>query len=144
MTSLVNDAEKLRKEAEEKLAEVNRLERLQQAFPDLKKRTGRWNKVAFYSKTVNEKVDEFDSRHNCGCCSDSPLEIWPYMNTPDGKVFSDPPCFTVGERDGYGDRPYDNWSNALREARISGNVIERISMLFNARDEEEEDENIDT
>ena len=89
----------LRKDSEANLAEAARLERLLAAYPDLKKHTGRWEKVAYFSKEANSKVTNYDCRHNCGCCNDSPLEIWPYVETSDGKVYSDPASFMVGERD---------------------------------------------
>jgi hypothetical protein len=128
----MDDSEKLRKEAADKLAEADRLDKLQADYPDLKKYTGRWNKVSYFSKTVNSQVTDFDQRHNCGCCNDSPLEIWPYLSTPHGKVYSDPPMFVVGERDPYeyGDTPYEGWDTKLSDANIPQAIIERVRRLF--------------
>lgn len=132
----------LRKEAAEKMVEADRLAGLLVAFPDIRKYTGRWNKVAYYSKTANTQVNDFDSRHNCGCCVDSPLEIWPYVETPHGRVYADPPMFSVGERDPntYGDRPNTGWDTQLRNASIPEAIIERVSHLFQDEDAENEDE----
>lgn len=125
------EIEKLRKEAEEKVSQADKLERLHQAYPGLKRQVGRWNKVAYCSKSVNEKVTNYDCRHNCGCCPDSPLEIWPYVETPDGKVYSDPPCFTVGERHWMGgDRPSEGWREKLQAASIPEEIIKRIGYHF--------------
>jgi hypothetical protein len=103
-----------------------------QAFPNLRRREGRWKKIAYYTKDVNTRVTRFDSRHNCGCCDDSPLEIWPYLETPYGKVYSDPPEFRVGERDSCygGDIPHKGWDARMRDAGIPEEVIGPVSMIF--------------
>jgi len=129
--SLLDDIQKLRQESGSKLAEADRLVRLIEAFPDLKKHVGRWNKVAYYSKSVNSKVTRFDLRHNCGCCSDSPLEVWPYQETEHGNIYSDPPCFQVGERSYLGgDTPYSAWEDKLKTAGIPESIIGAIEMHF--------------
>ncbi len=116
-------------------SELERLKKLEELYPDLKRYEGRWKKVAHYSNAVNGIVTNFDARHNCGCCSDSPLEIWPYLETPFGKVYSNPPKFTVGERyyDG-GDRPYANWEKPLKEAGIPENIITRVKLHFTSEE----------
>lgn len=131
MSGIQAELDKLSKEAEEKKAEADKLVRLSATFPDLQKHVGRWNKVAYYSASVNSKVERFDLRHNCGCCQDSPLEVWPYLETSDGKVYSDPPCFQVGEK--YylgGDRPYPKWREKLEAAGLPEVIIGAISMHF--------------
>lgn len=129
--SIHQDIAKLREERDRKAAEANQLEALLAEFPDLQKRVGRWNKVAYYSKTANSKVNNYDLRHNCGCCNDSPLELWPYLETPHGKVYSDPPCFQVGERHWIaGDRPYDGWKTKLRDAGIPEPIIKAVVEHF--------------
>lgn len=131
MSSIQSELDKLNKEAAEKAAEVERLARLSAVFPDLQKHVGRWDKVAYYSASVNSKVERFDLRYNCGCCSDSPLEVWPYLETPDGKVYSDPPCFQVGEKHYLGgDRPYPKWREKLEAAGIPEAVTGAISVHF--------------
>lgn len=142
MTSAAESAEALRKEAERAMAEADRLTRLQAEFPDLRRHEGRWKKVVYCSKSVNQSVDDFESRHNCGCCNDSPLEVWPYKSTPEGRVYTDPPCFFVGERDvwGYGDRAHPDWGKGLRTAGIPEPLIERIGRLMKHGDEPEDTE----
>lgn len=139
--SLADEITKAEKEAASQLAEAERLKKLAEAFPDVRKHVGRWNKVAYCSKSVNPKVERFDMRHNCGCCNDSPLEVWPYLETPHGKVHSDPPMFFVGERDpwSYGDRPSPGWKGKMQEAGIPEVIIGAVSMHFKrCRDEARE------
>ena len=57
--------------------------------------------------------------------------MWPYLETPDGKVYSNPPCFQVGEK--YflgGDRPYPKWKEKLEEVGIPELIIGAISVHF--------------
>jgi hypothetical protein len=136
MTTIGEEVSKVRAEALKQQAEAERLVKLAEAFPDLKKHTGRWGKIAYYSASVNEKVIDYDQRHNCGCCNDSPLEIWPFLETELGRVYSDPPSFQVGERFDYGDRPYPKWEDSLRKAKIPESILERVQAHFDrCRDE---------
>jgi hypothetical protein len=126
------DIERLRKEAAEKIAEADQLEHLLAQYPNIRKHTGRWNKVAYYTKDVNTLVNRFDMRHNCGCCNDSPLEVWPYLETPLGKVYSDPSMFRVGEKEPFyhGDRPLKGWDKQMRDAGIPEPIVGAIGMHF--------------
>lgn len=130
----------LRKEGQQKLEEAHRLERLLQNFPDLRCYEGRWKKEVVCSKSVNAKVTKYDSRHNCGCCDDSPLEIWPYMEHEGGRIYSDPPCFRVGQRSYNGDTPYPDWEEKLKKADIPESIIESVSAHFERYEEEIEDD----
>ncbi len=122
----------LRKEATEKLAAADKLEALLKLYPNIRKRTGRWNKVAFYSKDVNATATRFDIRYNCGCCNDSPLEVWPYAETLQGNVYTDPPDFRVGRKEPCygGDLPEKGWMKAMQDAGIPEPIIGAVSMRF--------------
>ena len=126
------DIETLRKEASEKLAEASRLEAMLQAYPNLRKHTGRWKKVAYYTKDVNALVTEYDQRFNCGCCNDSPLEIWPYVQGPHGKVYSEPACFVAGEKEPFygGAVAHKGWDTKMEAAGIPRPIIDRVRSVF--------------
>lgn len=131
MSGPLTDVERLRKEALANSAEATRIERLAEKYPNLRRFEGRWKKVVYCSKDVNTKVTGFDMRHNCGCCSDSPLEVWPYLETPYGPVYSDPPQFFVGERGFYGgDIPDAGWEAKLRNDGIAEPIIESVAAHF--------------
>lgn len=120
----------IRKEQDKRL-EAERLERIATAYPDLRKYVGRWGKVAYCSKSVNSKVNRFDLRHSCGCCTDSLLELWPYLETPDGNVYSDPPVFWIGEQHWIaGDLPKKGWRRELRAAGIPEVIIQAAEDHF--------------
>lgn len=140
MSSVQEEVTKLSKEAEGLLREQIRLKKLIELYPDLQKYTGRWNKVAYYSKTVNGLVNEMDRRFNCGCCLDSPLEIWPYIESEHGRVYSDPPSFTVGERTDYGAISNSRWESQMRKAGISEVILTGVQGYFDSCQEVEEDE----
>lgn len=124
----------LLKEAEEALVqnqlEVQNLTRLTQMFPDLGTFTGRWGRKVKTSAAVNPQATKFTHRFNCGCCPDSPLEIWPYLDTPYGEVYSSPPRFYVGEKSDYGARPSKGWANEMRAAGIPETLIKEVQGLF--------------
>lgn len=136
---MTQEPQKLREEAEKALKEAERIESLESLFPDLKKETGRWGKVVYSSPSVNTEVTDFESRHNCGCCRDSPLEIWPYIDLPGGnRVHSSPAQFFVGERNPYGSGNIANpgWEEPLRAAGIPEEIIKRISYLLTVENED--------
>jgi len=138
MGTIAEEIQQARGEARAKDQEAERLAKLAELYPDLRKHVGRWNKVAYCSASVNSQVTKFDMRHNCGCCNDSPLEIWPYVETPHGKIHSDPPMFFVGERKwGGGDRPYADWDGKLRAAGIPEEVIHRVGLHLSDDEDEE-------
>lgn len=133
--------ETLREEGNQRDIEADRLTCLLAEFPDVRKHVGRWNKVAYYSKAANTRATGFDQRYNCGCCPDSPLEIWPYVETAHGRLYTDPPMFTVGERAGMGARPNPGWERRIRDALIPETIIEGVTTLFiEYLDEEEKGE----
>jgi len=131
LSSIPGVIETLEKELNDKQEELKNLRALYTKYPDLKRNVNRWKRVRFYSASVNNKVDKYDCSHNCGCCSDSPLEVWPYLETEFGNVYSDPFCFQVGEKHGIsGDVAYPGWKKNLREAKIPENIIESVSNSF--------------
>lgn len=113
-------------------AEAYRLGDLAHLFPDLKKRVGRWKKVVFTSPAANARATGFDIRHNCGCCADSPLEVWPYAETSLGRVYTEPPEFRVGEREpSFGaDKPYEGWDKKMRDAGIPEAIVSAVAEHF--------------
>ncbi len=120
-------------------AEAERLKKMYEAYPDLKKYEGRWGKIAYHAQSVNVKVTDYDRRFNCGCCPDSPLEIWPYLETPMGKVYSSPPSFMVGDRYDHGCEviPYGAWDSDMKKAGIPDALIERVRQIFKVEENED-------
>lgn len=134
----MEDITNLKEQAEKALAEAENLEKLKELYPDLHKVTGRWNKIVWCTPTVNSIVANYDKRHNCGCCPDSPLEIWPYLETPYGKVYSDPACFKPGEKSwSGGDRPNRNWHQSFLDANINPEIIKMVKEHFRAEIEDD-------
>jgi len=135
----------LLREAKKSQKEADLLRGLLAEFPDLEIRTGRWNKVAYVSASVNSKVTDYDVRYNCGCCNDSPREVWPFVETPLGKVYSNPPYFFVGKRDEYiGGCVADiGWDEQLRKAGIPDALIDRIGRGMRSPDEPAPEEESD-
>jgi hypothetical protein len=130
--SILNEIEHLRKEAETQRAEADRLEALLAQYPDLRKHQDRGKKVYYCSAFVNTVCTDYLAKHTCGCCQDSPLDVWPYLETHLGRVYADPPYYQVGEREPFcgGDVPYKDWEEGLRKAGIPEPILTRVGHLF--------------
>jgi hypothetical protein len=96
-------------------------------YDNVKVDINRWNTKRIYTKEVNEKVNEVEIRHNCGCCSDSPIEIWPYY-LEDGSIniYCDPIPLIVGN----GNEPNENWQQQFIDNKIPQTIINRVSKWF--------------
>jgi hypothetical protein len=129
--------EELRKQAADDIAEVERLERLRKAFPDLVEDVCRWKIRRYCAASANPLATQVEISATCGCCSDYGVVARPYVLTPDGNVYSDPYKFHVGDAhpDG-GDRPTAGWKNTLRNANISDAIIKAIAEHFRKDAEE--------
>jgi hypothetical protein len=137
--SVQEDIKDLITASADSVSKAERLSRLVSRYPDLKKYVGRWKKIAYYSRSVNGLVDQVDVRHNCGCCSDSPLEAWPYVETEDGRVYSDPPMFNVGHRTyDYDDEEKPGWDDSMRSHGIRELILDKIRPLFRKNDDGDE------
>ncbi len=142
----MKEIEQIQSQIKELESKADKLKKLTELYPDLQKHQNRWKTVRYYSKSVNDKVDKVEIRHNCGCCSDSPVEVWPYLETEFGPVYSDPPSFNPGERDSYSycDRSYPGWEDRLIAANISKTVIQRVQTHFEYEDSKHDDFHEDT
>lgn len=133
LRSIPGVIETLEKELAEKQKDLNNIKTWYSQYPDLKRNVNRWNRIRFCSASVNSEVTDFDMSHNCGCCSDSPLEVWPYLETDQGRLYSDPACYQVGEKHWIsGDSPYEGWKKKLRDNKIPEDIIKKISAHFKA------------
>ena len=134
--------ERLTREADQKMVEAAKLADLLVRFPDLRRHVDRWEKVAYCSASVNGRVTDVEFRYNCGCCSDSPLEAWPFVVIDGQRVYSDPPVFRVADRDSGGDVPYEGWHTQLAAAGLPEAVIamvrSRLGIVEDDQDKKEE------
>ncbi|GEM_PF-6632649 len=114
-------------------------------YPDLDRNVFRWDKVCYATAAVNNRVTDYDQRHNCGCCADSPIEVFPYFEEDGLKLYSSPACFHVGQANyGNGEIPAEGWDAKMREAGIPESIIAQIQKFFDNHkpkdwDEVEED-----
>ena len=108
------------------------------SYENLKINTNRWKTKRLYTKQVNEIVNGVEIRHNCGCCSDSDIEVWPYYlgdGINDINIYSDPIPFIVGE----GDTPDENWQQQFIDAKIPQNIIDMVEQWFKDNKDDEDD-----
>jgi hypothetical protein len=135
---VVYQIQQLKNEAEGLQTKILLLEKIAQLYPDLKMNMNRWNRVRWYSKTVNSYVDKCEIGHSCGCCPDSSVEVWPYVEIDGFKVYSDPCKISVGEDSSFGDRPDKNWQAQFSKYGISQVIIDKVKEHFKTEKEEAE------
>jgi len=100
-------------------------------FPDIWMHSSRWHTQRMCSVKVNPIATHVDIRHNCGCCSDSPIELWPYLEFRGHKIYSDPCGLCVGEANyGDGENPREGWQDLLRGHKLNETIIEQVARWF--------------
>lgn len=132
----------LKDKLESELSSINYTLKLLEEFPDLHEHFNRWKQRRLSSKYANNKVTDVEIRHNCGCCDDSPLEVWPYLNIGNIRVYSDPTVFSVGHKCYWkGDTPNPNWQKQLIDNNIPLSIIDKIQIYFENNDPNYEEKN---
>lgn len=129
---------KLELEISKLIQKKQNIEKILEIYPDLETRLDRWNKEYFVSKMATPQMTECHIHHNCGCCSDSPVEVKPYIMVDGFKINANPLSVFVGEKDPYKYRDirYPDWKERLEEAGYSQSIIDRANSYF-PKDEDE-------
>jgi hypothetical protein len=100
-------------------------------FPDLLVDSDRWQHERLCSAAVNTKATDVLIKHSCGCCAEATLQAWPFLVAHDRKIYSNPPCFDIGEGGACGgDIPFAGWRKCLTDAQISDCVIAKVQEYF--------------
>jgi hypothetical protein len=100
-------------------------------FPDLKIHINRWNTQRCTSTKAITLADKCEIAHNCGCCNDSPTELWPYTEFNGLKIFAEGIPFHIGERCYcYGEKEYDGWQEKLRAKGLREEIITQAEEWF--------------
>lgn len=123
--------------------ELKQIQFLLEIFPDLEVKIDQWKNKYFSATTANLKVEDFYTAHSCGCCSDSPLFAYPYLEINGVRVHSEPERFYIGEQCDYvasGERYDDGCIEKLQEHQIAKGVVDRISVLVSQKPEYVDDD----
>jgi len=131
--SLIEEINKEKNEYHEKIKYLDKLLELVSIYPDLKKHIDRWDRNRVSTKLVNHLVNDCEIKHSCGCCSDSILEVWPFIEINEIKIYSDPIPFRIGESNslGYGEIPWNGWQDKMKENNISEKVVQIAEKYLN-------------
>lgn len=109
--------------------------------------THRWDKECFCSPRINPIANRWEVRKNCGCCADTIIEAFPYVEENGLKIYTQPSVFVIGQANyGNGIIPTEKWEENMAKANISPAIIGDIRSYLekheprDIEDEEEEDE----
>lgn len=121
-------------EHEKQIERLRKVQSLINTYPDLKEYKDRWGRKYYTSSMINEKVDQVEIRHACGCCADSPLLAYFYKEIDGIKIYADPYSICIGNQNefGYGDVPNPNWKKILRRHRIPEEMDGKVQAYFDA------------
>ena len=100
-------------------------------YPDLKQNTSRWRDIRYCTPALNGSVTDCEIKHACGCCPDSLIYVWPYVENDGFRLYAHPIPFTVGNK--YiddGEEPREGWDIKMREAGIPELVIQKVVRFF--------------
>jgi len=130
---------------EDQITELNNKKKVIEKYFDISEYTDRWGTKRLSTSAINKEVDCVMIKHNCGCCPDSPLEVWPYKLIDEIEIYSKPAYFFVGEQNayGYGDKPNNDWQKELRDAEIPEFIIEKIQEYFDDNPPKEYEDDCD-
>lgn len=127
--TVVRPESRYRLEAVRKTAEAIKFERMQALFPDLSSTTKTLG--PFWCSThVVKLAQDCEFRHWGGLRLTGPLEVWPFVDTVEGRVYSSPVGTVVGDLVGQNYVPRPGWSNTLSEQGFSDQVIQKVSQYL--------------
>jgi hypothetical protein len=143
MTDINDRINKLEAEKKQAAAELAKITRLKEEFPDLETHTDRWKNVRYMASSANARVFQVEFRNSCGCCRDTPVIALPYLEFEGQRIYSNPCYLYVGSRTyDYDVQANAGWKKPYEEAGISHHAIAKIKNFLEAsaaRDEEESD-----
>ena len=133
--------EKIKAEIEKLQSEWVLMEAAKAAYPDLKVHTNRWGTVRYTSAKAIALADKIEIAHNCGCCNDSPIELWPYMEYKSGginvafRIYAEGIPFCIGEKccGCYGEKFDYGFGEKLRQKGLSEEIIKQATEWFEKR-----------
>jgi len=124
-------------EREKLTLRIGQLRSLLKQYPDLGMSRDRWGKEVVFSNSLRSRDDlQYLIKNNCGCCSDSPKELWAYITLDDGKtlpisrVYTESHNMFIGvDATGYRTTPHSEFVEKLRKKGYSEKFIEKLSYL---------------
>lgn len=115
-------------------SEAEKIKTMLLLFPDLEVNIDRWKNVKYTSQMVNTMATEYTTGYSCGCCSDSPYFIYPYVEFEGIRVHSKPARFYIGERCDYvedGIWYETDCLKTLKEYNLTKEIIAKVENLVN-------------
>jgi hypothetical protein len=125
-------------------AEIAKITRLKEEFPDLESQQDRWKTVRYMAASANPRVDQVEFRRSCGCCQDAGVLGMPYVEFEGTRVYSNPHYLFIGEGAWNGGViEQHGWRKVFETAGVSYHALDRIKEYLKTmtpRGEEELDD----
>jgi hypothetical protein len=126
--------QKIKDSIEKQQKELADLALAELEFPDLKMHINRWHTQRYTSAKAIPLADKCEIAHNCGCCNDSPIELWPYTEFNGLKIFAEGIPFHIGEKCWcYGEKPDWGFAEKLRAKGLREEIITQATEWFEKR-----------
>jgi len=117
---------------------IKNMELLLQDDKFIKLKSDRWSQGKISSNKVNGLCNNVSISPTCGCCSDAPIEAYPYVEMYGFKIFSTE-SFTIGDQCYCGGvRAWNQWDKNLKDAGMPKKIIDIIQQFFDDNPEEGE------
>ena len=81
--------------------EILEILKVYEQLPDLEITYDRWKNKRYSSLAVNAKATEYYTGYSCGCCNDSPLFLYPFVEINGTRVHTKPVRFYIGDKSDY-------------------------------------------
>lgn len=101
-------------------------------LPDLEITYDRWKVKRYSSLEVNARATKYYTGYSCGCCSDSPLFLYPFIELDGIRVHTKPVRFYIGERCEYTEDGIRYDTDCLEEMKkqgLSSILIDEVKLL---------------
>lgn len=113
-------------ELQAELAKIVQIRAIQKKYPDLARHVNRWHVERFTSSNI--VATDCEIKHNCGCCNDSPVEVWPYAEVDGFRVYVKGIPFVVGQKNPYdfGEIADPGWEEKLTKAGLCQDILNKV------------------
>lgn len=112
-------------------AELAKIARLREEFPDLEIEVSRGGTVRYLAESANARVFQVELHNTCGCCPEAGVVARPFLEFGGSRIYSNPSNLLVGHRT-WDDFivARDGWRKQYETAGISHHAVAKIKKIL--------------